>query len=274
MSDDGLEELEVRLFLTAIHERYGHDFRDYSSQSVRRRLRVALSKCGAKNLGDLQHQVLVDPSAFAVVLSALTVQVTDLFRDAAFFLAFRRIVVPVLRTHPQIKIWHAGCASGEEVYSTAIVLSEEGLYERSQIYATDISVLALSQAREGVYPETRLADFELGYREAGGQGALQDYYARAYGNLAFRETLRRNMVFFQHDLVSDQAPGEMQVVFCRNVMIYFNDPLRSRVTSKLAAALCRGGFLCLGKDESLPLALQAELRQDGGRHKIFRREAA
>jgi chemotaxis protein methyltransferase CheR len=267
-----IDALEVRLFLDAIQERYGYDFRDYSSSSIQRRVRAALAKSEAANLGDLQHRVLVEPAVFAAVLDTLTLQVTDLFRDSRFYMAFRQNVVPVLRTYPQVKIWHAGCATGEEVYSMAILLADEGLYERCQIYATDISVSAVEQARDGVYSESRLAAFAQSYLTAGGTGNFEKYYVKAYRNLIFNESLRRNMMFFQQDLVSDDAPGQMHVILCRNVMIYFNSELRTKVVNKLASALYRGGFLCLGKDEGLPVGAQPTHLEQLARERIYRWE--
>jgi chemotaxis protein methyltransferase CheR len=219
---------------------------------MERRLRAVLSSSGAPNLGELLHRVLIDHALFARVLDQLTVQVSEMFRDPAFYVAFREQVVPVLRTYPLIKIWHAGCAGGEEVYATAILLEEAGLSARSQIYATDLSASALARAKVGIYPARSAALFADNYHAAGGHGRLEDHCSSAYGNFAMKESLRRNVVFFQHDLVSDHTLGEMQVVFCRNVLLYFGPELRRRVLEKLASAVCRGGFLCLGATERLP----------------------
>ena len=245
------EDLEVSLLLEAIASKYGHDLRGYHHASMKRRVQNALSKSGAGSLGDLQHRLLHDARVFASVLDDLTVQVSDMFRDPTFYLKFRRDVVPILRTYPLLKIWHAGCSSGEEVYATAILLREEGLYDRTQIYATDLSPAALERAREGVYPEERLQAFAENYRAGGGGGRFEENYSAAYGAIAFAESLRRNMVFFHHDLVGDHVFGQMHVVFCRNVLIYFGRELRMRVITKMAAGLCRGGFLVLGSSEHL-----------------------
>jgi chemotaxis protein methyltransferase CheR len=249
-----VEEIEIRLILEAIHARYGYDLSDYLTSSMRRRVLAAFAKTGAVNLGDLQHRLLGDPALFASVLDHLMVQVSEMFRDPSFFLAFRREIVPLLKTYPQLKVWHAGCASGEEVYSTAILLAEEGLYDRTQIYATDLSLQALERAREGVYPVELASHFSDNYRAAGGTGAFETYVTAAYDRIAVKEALRRNVVFFQHNLVSDQPPGEMNVIFCRNVLIYFGPELRRRVVTKFGDGLCRGGFLCLGMSELLPVA--------------------
>lgn len=268
-----LVELEVRLVLEAIHVRYGYDFRHYAPDSMGRRVLAAAAKIGSPNLGALLHRILREPEAFCTVLDALTVRVTEMFRDPPMYRAFRQLVVPVLRTYPQLKIWHAGCASGEEVYATAILLTEEGLYNRAQIYATDMSGAAVEQAREGVYPETLLPEFVMNYREAGGARDFADYWSRAYGRVSIRPALKQNVHFFQHDLVSDYSLGEMHVIFCRNVLIYFGQQLRQRVFSLFADGLARGGFLCLGANETLPTDERAAYQDLAPNERIFRRRS-
>jgi chemotaxis protein methyltransferase CheR len=245
------EDLEVALLLDAIASKYGHDLRGYHPASMKRRVQTALSKSGAESLGELQHRLLHDSTLFASVLDDLTVQVSDMFRDPSVYLKLRTDVLPVLRTYPLLKIWHAGCSSGEEVYASAIMLREEGLYDRTQIYATDLSPGALARAREGVYTQDRVAAFGANYRAGGGTGRFEDQYSVGYGAVAFAESLRKNVVFFHHDLVGDHVFGQMQVIFCRNVLIYFGREFRMRVMTKLAAGLCRGGFLVLGSSEHL-----------------------
>jgi chemotaxis protein methyltransferase CheR len=249
------EDLEVRLLLDAIHARYGYDLREYDPVSMGRRVRAVLSRTGLAHLGELQHRVLHEPAFFGSILDDLTVQVTEMFRDPSFYRSFRQRVIPTLRTYPQLKIWHAGCASGEEVYATAIMLMEEDLYDRTQIYATDVSEGALEKAREAVYGERQALSFEESYRLSGGTRRFDDYWSRAYGHAAIRENLCKNIVFFQHNLVTDYALGEMHVIFCRNVLIYFGPRLRERVFGIFADSLCRGGFLCLGTSEHLPQAV-------------------
>jgi chemotaxis protein methyltransferase CheR len=245
------EDLEVRLLLEAIAAKYGHDLRGYRTASLKRRIQHALTKSGAANLGQLQHQVLHDADLFASVLDDLTVQVSEMFRDPPIYRTFREEIVPMLRTYPQVRIWHAGCSSGEEVYTTAILLAEEGLSDRTQIYATDLSNAALARAREGVYPAERAAAYAANYHASGGTRAFETYYSVAYDHIALDESLRKNIVFFQHDLVADHAFGQMQVIFCRNVLIYFERALRMRVLDKFSAGLCRGGFVVLGNSEQL-----------------------
>jgi chemotaxis protein methyltransferase CheR len=269
-----VDELEVSLLLEAIHACYGYDFRNYALDTMRRRVAAAAAKVGAKHLAELQHRLLREPELFRAILDVLTVRVTEMFRDPMVYRQIREAVLPVLRTYPQLKIWHAGCASGQEVYATAILLEEAGLYERAQIYATDMSTVAVEQAREGVYPEGLLNDFSRNYHEAGGQRDFDGYFSRAYGNVAILPALKRNVHVFQHDLVSDYSPGEMQLIFCRNVLIYFDDELRQRVFGLFAEGLARGGFLCLGASEALPAHERGKYQEVSAAARIYRRSAA
>lgn len=271
--DDPIEVVEVGLVLEAIRARYGYDFRGYAPESMRRRVRAALARSGARHLGDFQHRLLTEPAFFASIVNDLTVQVSGMFRDPPFYRAFRETVVPILRTYPQIKIWHAGCASGEEVYATAILLVEEDLYERTQIYATDVSQTALEHAREGVYAEAQAVDFSRNYADAGGKRRFDEYCTRGYGRIAVREGLRKHVVFFQHDLVTDYSLGEMNVIICRNVLIYFGAPLRERVVGMFGHGLCRGGFLCLGGSEALPGTHATAFAAFAPAERIYRRGA-
>jgi chemotaxis protein methyltransferase CheR len=231
---------------------------------------AALANSGVRHLGELQHRILTEPEFFQTMLHHLTVQVSELFRDPDFYLAFRKRVVPILKTYPQIKIWHAGCASGEEAYTTAIILLEERVLDRTQLYATDIDATAIARAQEAMYPESDVASFEENYFLAGGTGKLADHCTRAYGGIALRSALRENIVFFEHDLVSDYALGEMQVIFCRNVLIYFGAELRARVTQLFSESLCRGGFLCLGSSEHFP-SRPGDLQQFAAAERIYRK---
>lgn len=269
-----IEALETRLFLEAIYERYGYDLRGYEPDSIRRRVSAALSRSGYANIAELQHHVLRDATLFATVVDDLTVNVSEMFRDPDFYRAFRERVVPILRTYPQLKVWHAGCATGEEVYATAILLMEESLYERAQIYATDLSQSSLARAGDGVYSETQLTTFAENYRASGGTRRFEDYYSKAYGRIAMREGLKKNVVFFHHNLVSDYALGEMQVIFCRNVLFYFGAPLRKRVLEMFAGGLCRGGFLCLGGSEAPPASAGVPFVDFLGQKRIYQRGEA
>jgi chemotaxis protein methyltransferase CheR len=223
----------------------------------------------------LTAAVLADPDLFVSVLDDLTVRVSDMFRDPSFHRTLREQVVPLLRTYPLLNIWHCGCATGEEVYSFAILLSETGLYDRAQIYATDLSQRALEQAKAGIYSADRLPLFAENYNRAGGTADFSDYVTTAYDQVALRGSLRRQVVFFQHDLVSDHVFGEMHVVFCRNVLMYFGPDLRGRVVGKLAESLVPGGFLALGADERLlgpaPGAAASSLSEFAPAVRIYRR---
>jgi chemotaxis protein methyltransferase CheR len=273
-AQDDVTTIEVRLLLEAIYERYGYDLRGYAAASIGRRVHLALARSGLSDLGALQHRLLTDPDAFVRVLGDLTVQVTGLFRDPDFYRAIRERVVPMLRTYPLINVWLAGCATGEEAYSMAILLREEGLYERSQIYATDLSAAALERAKEGVFPAEDLAAIVDGYGRSGGGDTLEAHATVAYGQLAIKESLRRNILFFQHDLVSDHVFGEMQVVFCRNVLIYFGRALRDRVMRKLCESLCSGGFLCLGASERMAADGREPFSELAPNERIYRRTGA
>jgi len=266
--------LEVRLFLQAIFERYGYDLREYATGSLNRRIHLALTRSGQGNLGALQHRILTDPEVFSQVLADLTVQVSEFFRDPHFYKAFRAKVVPRLRTYPFIKIWHAGCATGEEAYSTAILLHEEGLLDRSQLYATDVSASAIERAKEGVFAVADLDALSETYRQAGGKETMSAYATAAYGQIALKDSLRKRIVFFQHDLVSDHVFGEVQVVFCRNVLIYFGRSLRERVLRKFADSLCVGGFLCLGSSERLATEVAGTFAPAATDQRIYRMREA
>jgi chemotaxis protein methyltransferase CheR len=252
-----VEALEVQLFLEALHRRHGYDLRGYAQPSIHRRVLGLLTETGHDNLGELRHRMLVDGTFLATIIDSLTVQVSDLFRDPEFYRVFREQVVPHLRPYPQIRVWHAGCSSGEEVYSSAILFMEEGLYDRTLIYATDLSAKALARAKEAVYAADRAPAFRANYEAAGGKATFSEYCSEAYQRLAIHESLRRNVFFFQHDLISDHVFGEMQVIFCRNVMLYFGDSARNGVLSKLAQSLCHGGVLILCSAERLPRELTA-----------------
>jgi chemotaxis protein methyltransferase CheR len=252
MLEDEALDIEIRLFLEAIHARYGYDMREYSPASMRRRVLAVLAKSRLAHLGELQHRILTDPPFFSSLLEDLTIRVSEMFRDPEFYRSFRARVVPLLRTYPLLKIWHSGCASGEEAYASAILLSEEGLCDRAQIYATDLSAQALAQAKQGTYALEHLQKFSDNYVKSGGTGAFAQYYHAAYDGIAMSESLRRNILFFQHNLVSDHVFGEMHVVFCRNVLIYFGHALRERVLDKLVQSLYPGAFFCLGSSERLP----------------------
>ncbi|MCD6059846.1 MAG: cheR [Moraxellaceae bacterium] len=258
VQDPKPEEIELTLLLEAIYQRYGYDFRSYSRASLQRRVDQHLLVTGIKHTGELIHRILHEGEAFGALLSNLTINVTEMFRDPDFYKTFREKVVPVLRTHPFLKIWHAGCATGEEIYSMAILLEEEGLYERSQIYATDIDKEVLEKARRGIFAVTDLRKYSDNYKKAGGKGSLADYYTAKYDNVIMDPRLKKNVIFADHDLATDQVFGEMQVIFCRNVIIYFNRELQNRVFQLFHDSLDIGGTLCLGSKESMRFASCAD----------------
>jgi chemotaxis protein methyltransferase CheR len=237
--------------LDAIYRIYHHDFRSYAQASLRRRVEAALRRLGCATIDALRDLVVRDPAAFGALLHLLTVQVSDLFRDPAYYRALRLHVVPYLATCAAPKIWVAGCATGEEAYSLAIVLLEAGLLDRTLIYATDIDPQSLRIAEAGVYATERFAGFSDNYRLAGGRASLADYYAAAYGGALLDRRLRKAIVFSDHSLATDGAFAEVQLVSCRNVLIYFDRELRDRALGVLRASLCHGGFLGLGLKETV-----------------------
>jgi len=250
-------DLELTLLLEAIYHTYHHDFRCYSEASLRRRIASALVRFQCETISHLQHRVLREPAVFTELLRFLTVQVSDMFRDPSYFRALRETVAPYLRTYASLKIWIAGCATGEEAYSMAILLHEEGLLERTLIYATDIHPESLRIAQEGVYETARIARFSENYQLAGGTASLADYYAAAYGGALLDRRLRKAIVFSDHSLATDSAFAEMQLVSSRNVLIYFERELKERALGVLRDSLCRKGYLGLGLKETLRPSVHA-----------------
>jgi chemotaxis protein methyltransferase CheR len=246
-----LERVEIELLLEGIFRQYGFDFRAYAYSSMRRRLWKRVEAENLRNLSELQAVVLHDQDAMERLLLDLSVNVTAMFRDPQFYAEFRSLVVPVLRTYPFIRIWHAGCSTGEEVYSLAILLEEAGLYDRARIYATDINEVVLQQARRGIFPLERMQEYTENYIRAGGQRSFSEYYTAMYDGALFDQRLARNVVFAQHNLVTDRSFADFTVIFCRNVLIYFDKDLQNRVQSLFYESLVRLGVLCLGSKESL-----------------------
>lgn len=249
--DLSLEDIEVLVLLEAIYHRYHFDFRSYAPTSIRRRTELAMKALRCETISRLQELTLRDVAAFEILLRYLTVQVTEMFRDPAFFRRFRCDVVPLLCSYPSIRIWVAGCSTGEEVYSYAVIMREAGLLDRTIIYATDISATALSQAERGVYPLARMRDFAKNHQLTGATGSLGDHYSAGPCGAVFHRELIKRVVFADHSLATDHVFAEVQVVSCRNVLIYFNHLLQERAVSVLADALAHRGFLGLGSKESL-----------------------
>jgi chemotaxis protein methyltransferase CheR len=253
-----LEKIELDCLLDAVYKRYGFDFREYAPASLRRRVNRRLQLEKLPTISALQNELLRNPDLMERLLLDLSINVTAMFRDPTFHLAFREKVAPLLRTYPFTRIWVAGCSTGEEVYSLAITLEEEGLYERARIYATDINEEVLERARLGVFPLTKMQDYTRNYIEAGGKGSFADYYTSAYDGAAFDRSLVRQVVFAQHNLVTDRSFNEFHVIVCRNVMIYFERSLQQRVFELFDESLARLGILALGHKESLRTSPHAE----------------
>jgi chemotaxis protein methyltransferase CheR len=252
-----VDDLEIKLLLDAIYLRFHYDFRNYAMASLRRRLAKALLRFQCDSVSHLQARLLHEPAIFTQLLQLLTVQVSDLFRDPSFFRTLRERIVPELRTYPSPKVWIAGCATGEEVFSLAILLREEALLERTLIYATDINPEALRKAAAGVYPLDRLAAFTDNHRSAGGKGSLSAYYTAAYGSAVLDGSLLKRVVFSDHSLATDNVFAEVQLVLCRNVLIYFDRGLQERALGLFKDAICRRGFLGLGGKETLSFSKHA-----------------
>jgi len=246
-----LEAVEVHLLTEAMYQHYGFDFRDYSLPSLRRRLWKRIYAEGLVTISGLQEKVLHDPSCMERLLLDLSINTTAMFRDPSFYLAFRQEIVPLLRTYPFVRIWHAGCSTGEEVYSMAILLQEEGLLERSRIYATDINEAVLQRAKDGIFPLNTMQENTANYIAAGGTGTFSKYYTARYDYSLFRPSLRENVVFAQHNLVTDASFNHFNVIFCRNVLIYFNNRLQERVQELFLNSLEMFGILGLGKKETI-----------------------
>ena len=244
-------DIELRLFVEAVYLRYHYDFRQYAGSSLKRRLRAALVQFGCATLSQLQDRLLHDATVFPALLDYLTVQVSEMFRDPPYFKALREMVVPLLRTYPSLKVWVAGCSTGEEAWSLAILLREEGLLDRTLIYATDINAHSLQVAEAGVYSADRIAGFTDNHRRSGSRTSLSDHYTAAYGNAVFDKRLKKHIVFSDHSLATDSVFAEVQLVSCRNVLIYFNRVLQDRAIGLFREALCRQGFLGIGSKESL-----------------------
>jgi chemotaxis protein methyltransferase CheR len=267
-------EIELKLLVDAVYLKYHYDFRGYATASLRRRMTAAMHRFGCTSLSQLQDKLLNDAAVFPALLDYLTVQVSEMFRDPEYFLALRQQVVPHLRTYPSLKLWVAGCSAGEEAYSLAVLLDEEGLLERAIIYATDINAQALRRAESGVFDLDRMASFTANHQRSGAANSLADYYTAAYGRAVFDKRLREHILFSDHSLATDSVFAEVQFVSCRNVLIYFDRPLQNRALGLFRDSLCRRGFLGLGSKESLRFSDHAGAFDEFVRDdKIFRKAA-
>ena len=272
---DKVEDIEIRLLLEALFQRYHYDFRNYAQASLKRRLRQAREQLGFATYSAMQEGLLHDPAMLAKLLGYLTVQVSEMFRDPSYFRALREKVAPHLRTYPSLKVWVAGCSSGEELYSLVILFREEGLEQRTLFYATDINQEALGKAAAGIYGLERLQLFTENHRKSGGKSSLSDYYSAAYGAATFDKSLRQRVVFSDHSLATDAVFAETQLISCRNVLIYFDRDFQDRALALFKDSLSRKGFLGLGAKESLRFSSHADAFTEFVREeKIYQRRGA
>lgn len=258
MGEEHFEPEAFESFLSAIHDRYGYDFRNYAHASLRRRIRHRLKLSGVQNLTELKEKVLHERGEFDALLFDLSVTTTEMFRDPSFFTAFREEVVPWLRTFPSFKIWQAGCSTGQESYSLAIVLEEEKLLNKALIYATDYNPVALEKARGGIFPAEVIQEYTANFHDAGGKGPFSQHFTSQYGKVLMNKKFKDRIVFAEHNLVTDTTFSEVHIVVCRNVLIYFNRVLQDRVLNMFKNSLIHRGYLCLGAKESLILSGHAK----------------
>jgi chemotaxis protein methyltransferase CheR len=271
-STSELERLEMELLLLAIYRHHGFDFRAYAPASLHRRIRRHLESARLATISGLTELILHDPTALQRLLHDLSVNVTAMFRDPSFFLEFRTSVAPLLRTYPTVRIWHAGCSTGEEVYAMSILLEEEGLSERCRIYATDMDSTVLDHARQGIFPLSRMKEYTSNYFAGGGKRSLSDYFTAKYDGALFAPRLAKNILFTQHNLAMDKSFSEFNVIVCRNVLIYFDRTLKDHTLGLFSESLGTLGVLCLGRKESLRFtAFEQEFSALSARERIFRR---
>jgi chemotaxis protein methyltransferase CheR len=251
MIHNDTSELEITLLLEAIFQKYGYDFRQYSEAHIRRRVMNRMAMSGLADISQMQSKVLKDELFASELLQDLSITVTEMFRDPGFYRSLRENVLPILKTYPFIKIWHAGCASGEEAYSMAIIMQEEGLYDRTTIYATDFNQQALNRAKEGIFSNSMMKEYTANYQLSGGKESFSNYYTSNYDNVIMNQSLKKNIVWANHNLVTDSVFAEVHLILCRNVLIYFDKNLQNKVQKLFYNSLINGGILCLGSKESL-----------------------
>ena len=267
------ERLEIDLLIEAIFRKYGYDFRHYSRAHIKRRLEHRKGQDDFNNYSEMMHNLIHDESFFNTLLLDLSINVTEMFRDPWVYVKMRDLVVPHLRTYPFINVWHAGCSTGQEVYSMVILLEEEGLKERTQIYATDFNEQVLAKAKDGIYPTEFIREYTHNYQMAGGKASFSDYYTAKYDKAIINQSLKNKILFSSHNLVTDGVFGEMNLIFCRNVLIYFERDLQNRVLNLFYDSLCPGGFLCLGSKESIKFSSVADKFEPvADKEKIFRKK--
>jgi chemotaxis protein methyltransferase CheR len=251
MKNKDSSEFEIPLLLEAVYQKYGYDFRQYSQAHIRRRVKNRMAMSALEDISQLQSKILNDEIFAANFLQDLSITVTEMFRDPDFYKSLRENVIPILKTFPFIKIWHAGCSTGEEAYSMAIIMQEEGLYDRTTIYATDFNQQALNQAKEGIFSTARIKEYTANYQLSGGIESFANYYMSNYDNVIMNQSLKKNIVWANHNLVTDSVFAEVHLVLCRNVLIYFDKYLQNKVQHIFYNSLINGGILCLGSKESI-----------------------
>jgi chemotaxis protein methyltransferase CheR len=273
MSDKETSDLEISLLLEAVYKKYGYDFRQYSQAHIRRRIMSRMAMWGMEDISEMQSKVLKDEKFASELLQDLSITVTEMFRDPGFYKSFRENVIPVLKTYPFIKIWHAGCATGEEAYSMAIILQEEGLYDRTTIYATDFNQKALNHAKEGIFSNKIIKEYTANYQLSGGNESFSSYYTSSYDNVIMKKSLKKNIVWANHNLVTDSIFAETHLILCRNVLIYFDKNLQNKVQKLFHNSLIKGGILCLGSKESLRFTdLQEQYIELDKKQRIFKKK--
>lgn len=272
-ASEALEKLELELLFEGIFRHYGLDFRHYAFASIKRRVLARVQAENLRTISQLQAKVLHEADCMERLLLGITIHVTAMFRDPAFYAAFRSQVTPLLRTYPFARLWVAGCATGEEAYSLAILLEEEGVYDRCRIYATDLSEAVLNKAQAGIFPLSAMQENTENYLKAGGPRAFSEYYTAEHDHAILRPSLRRNILFTQHNLAQDASFNEFHVILCRNVLIYFNKALQERVQQLIHESLAPFGVLALGRQESLRFTShEADYDELNDKERIYRRK--
>jgi chemotaxis protein methyltransferase CheR len=267
------ENIELELLLQAIFLQYGYDFRNYSRAHIKRRVLHRMVQAGVKSMSELQHKILHDPLCFDALIRDFSINVTEMFRNPAFYQSLRKEVIPILKTYPFLKIWHAGCSTGEEVYSFAILLKEEGLFERTQIYATDFNPHVIQKAKTGIYPIKNIKEYTANYQQAGGHSSFSDYYHASNESVIFDQSLKKQIVFAVHNLVTDGIFAEVNMIICRNVLIYFNRDLQNKVLQLFDDSLVKGGFIGLGTKETLQFSsVASKYKTVDSKVKIFKKK--
>jgi len=266
-------ELEISLLLEAVYHKYGYDFRQYSQTHIRRRIVNRLTMSRLENISQMQSEILDDKIFAASFLQDMSITVTEMFRDPFFYKSLRENVIPVLKTYPFIKVWHAGCSTGEEAYSMSIILKEEGLYDKTTIYASDFNQRALNQAKEGIYSNKMMKEYTTNYQLSGGKESFSNYYTSDDNNVIMNQSLKKNIVWANHNLVTDSVFAEVHLILCRNVLIYFDRILQNVVQKLFYNSLIDGGILCLGSKESLRFSdFSIEYTELDKKQRIFKRK--